>query len=192
MSGKTGSEDRNMRLFVALPLAPRIAEELSRWTQAQRERLPFRKWTHPNDYHITLQFLGETSAAKADRLREALREIKAAPIPLTLDGAGTFGPRRAPRVLWAALSGDTQALASLHEQVIRSTSPLGFAPEDRPFASHITLARNFRGADDGMPEDALASAPAGLTWEADRFALMRTRLGSSPMYETVNEFPLHD
>lgn len=178
-----------IRLFVAVPIPGLIAEKLQDWTLAHKEWLPFRKWVHPQDYHITLQFLGDTPVSRAEALQAALREVRAASIGLALNGAGTFGPAKAPRVLWAALTGDLKGLTSLHMAVTKATSSLGFEPEDRPYTPHITLARGFAGGGE-MPIEATADAPAGVIWEADRFVLMQTHMQASPMYEVIGEFPL--
>lgn len=178
-----------MRLFVAVPIPGHITEELERWTRAHKDNLPFRKWAHPQDYHITLQFLGDTPAAKTEALLSALLEVQAAPMALALNGAGTFGPPKAPRVLWTAITGDLERLTSLHTAVIQATRSLGFEPEDRPYTPHITLARSFAGGEP-ISIDATANAPAGVKWEADRFVLMRTHMHASPMYEVIGEFPL--
>lgn len=182
------SKEHTQRLFVAIPVPEHISGKLEDWTRAHKEKLPFRKWSHPRDYHITLQFLGDTPAAKHEALQAVLREAKATPLSLALNGAGTFGPPKAPRVLWAAVSGDLERLASLHLEVIKATRSIGFEPEDRPYAPHITLARGFAGSGE-MPPEATVSAPATFEWEADRFVLMRTHMNASPMYEVIGEFP---
>jgi 2'-5' RNA ligase len=178
-----------VRLFVAVPVPGPIAEKLKDWTLAQKEALPFRKWAHPQDYHITLQFLGDTPVAQIEALQAALREVSAAPISLALNGAGTFGPPKAPRVLWTAITGDLTGLTALHLAVVKAASSLGFEPEDRPYTPHITLARGFAGGGE-MAIEATANAPAGVQWEADRFVLMQTHMHASPMYEVIGEFKL--
>ncbi|MDQ6419094.1 RNA 2',3'-cyclic phosphodiesterase [Paenibacillus sp. LHD-117] len=179
-----------MRVFVALPVEGRIADELSLWTQKERQSHPFRKWTHPLDYHITLQFLGEWPESRLEELDAALRGVAAEPMTLTLNGGGTFGPRAAPRVLWAGAAGDLERLNALYMAIVQSTQPLGFEAEDRPFAPHITLARGFAGGDGNWRSEVIASMPSVHSWLADRFVLMRTRMGASPMYETIGEYAL--
>jgi len=178
-----------MRVFAAIPLPKPIAKELERWAITHRANLPFRKWTHPNDYHITLQFLGDTPMERIESLNAALSRIQAEPMSFSLSGAGTFGAPKAPRVLWAAVSGDMMGLNSLHDAIIEATRTLGYVPEDRPYAPHITIARGF--ADGGnLSTEVITSAPAGAEWKADRFVLMRTHMNHSPMYEEIGSYPL--
>ncbi|MCF2939410.1 RNA 2',3'-cyclic phosphodiesterase [Paenibacillus alkaliterrae] len=187
---QSNAKDRSLRLFVAVPLTRPIANELQEWTHAHREKLPFRKWTHPDDYHITLQFLGETPAGKMDALQAALMGIKERDLALALNGAGTFGPPTAPRILWAAVSGHLEGLSSLQSAVTKATISCGFKAEDRPYTPHITVARGFAGTG-AIPAEVMANAPSGLQWRADRFVLMRTHMQTSPMYEVIGEYPLH-
>lgn len=182
--------NKTVRLFVALPLPGRIVNELEKWITRNKEKLSFRKWVHPHDCHITLQFLGETPLDKLEELRAALRGRNAAPFSLVLNGVGTFGSSRSPRVLWAGVSGSMDDLKALHLDVIQATHPLGFIPEDRPYTSHITLARGFTGREVFTIGE--ITPPAPLEWSVDRFTLMQTHMNKSPMYEAVEEFQFED
>ncbi|RIX59480.1 RNA 2',3'-cyclic phosphodiesterase [Paenibacillus nanensis] len=179
-----------MRIFVALPVQGEAAEELTSWAKEHRTKLSFRKWTHPRDYHITLQFLGEWPEARLEELHAALRSIRFNPIKLALNGGGAFGPAQAPRVLWAALAGEVEALKELHREVVQATKTLGFVPEERRYAAHITLARSFTGNNGGALSEIMATMPVEAAWEADRFVLMRTHMNASPMYEVIGEYGL--
>ena len=185
------SNSQLVRLFVAVPVPEEIAQELERWTKDNRDKIPFRKWIHPQDYHITIQFLGDTTIERIDGLQTALRSIKGHPVSLMLNGAGFFGAPKAPRVLWAAVAGNLPGLNDLHTSVIQATRALGYVPEDRPYAAHITLARSYVGENEFCVE-AIQSAPEAAKWEADRFTLMRTHMNDSPMYEMIGSFPLFE
>lgn len=179
-----------MRLFVAIPVSPSVSKELESWAEDHKHTLPFRKWTLPSDYHITLQFLGDTSAAQLEELAAALKKVRANAFSLTWSGIGTFGPPAAPRVLWGAVSGNLKELSALHEEIIRATSSVGFIPDDRPYAPHITLAKGFADAN-RMPIEAATSIASSFSWEIDQFVLMLTHMNESPMYEIIDRFPLH-
>lgn len=179
-----------MRVFIALPIQGEAADELESWAKEHRAIINFRKWTHPKDYHITLQFLGEWPETRIEELHTALRSIRSNPIPLALNGGGTFGPPQAPRVLWAGIAGDAEGLKKLHLAVVQATKTLGFIPEERPYAAHITLARSFTGNNGSAMNELVATMPVEAAWEADRFVLMRTHMNASPMYETIGEYKL--
>ncbi|NIK80086.1 2'-5' RNA ligase [Paenibacillus castaneae] len=200
----TSKHSSSMRLFTAIPMPKPIADKLESWTNEYKPKLTFRKWTDPRDYHITLQFLGDVPAQKVDALAAGLHTVQSKPLALMLNGIGTFGPPKTPRVLWAAVSGELAQLNALQSAVTGATSLLGFEKEDRPYAPHITLARGYAGgSDDSMRSrvdksdcdgDLLSSIHtdvlSGMQWEVDSFVLMRTHMHASPMYETIGKFLL--
>lgn len=168
-----------MRLFIALHLPDAVREELGA-AQSKLRAHPVR-WVDPAAMHLTLQFLGEAGADLAASLLAGLGAIAAPAIHLRLGPLGAFpNPRRA-RVVWAAVLGDTAALAELQRAVLAVTRPLGFPPEERRFRAHLTLGRVRQEA---RPEqlralaDALAAAdpPAPLEWQAGPPRLIQSTL----------------
>ncbi|GAC43103.1 RNA 2',3'-cyclic phosphodiesterase [Paenibacillus popilliae] len=185
--------ENKMRLFIGVPLGESVSVALDNWAKQARRQWTFSRWVHPADYHITLQFLGDTPESKLAPLLDGLNRTAARsdPFRLTLGGWGTFGLPASPRVLWAAVAGDINRLHELYHQVMESTASLGFVPEARPYRPHITLARKYKGTtpwDRGMPEADTSGAAA--EWMADRFCLFRTHMQATPMYERMGEFRL--
>lgn len=189
-----GGSAADIRLFVAVPLPDDIRRLLQTLSRKLQGELPFHKWTHPDDLHITVQFLGETPPAKLEALKASLSDAAAThpSFPLSLAGLGAFGPPARPSILWAGLKGDTGALEAMHRAVVSSTAQHGYEAEDRPFRPHITLARRYNGS---RTFSRAALVPfekdlQGSEWMADRLVLYRSHLGRTPMYEAVAEFPL--
>ncbi|MNI19715.1 2'-5'-RNA ligase [compost metagenome] len=154
----------------------------------------FKEWVHAEDYHITVQFLGDTEVEQIEHLKEVISRgvSDVAPFRLSAAGIGTFGRPRQPRVLWGGLNGDIAALHDLNHHVISASAELGYIAEDRPYHPHITIARKFR--EEGQLDLELISslnmeASFG-TWIIDRIVIYRTNLGSQPMYEEIASFPL--
>ncbi|WNR46781.1 RNA 2',3'-cyclic phosphodiesterase [Paenibacillus roseipurpureus] len=183
----------HIRLFVAVPIPSSIKQAIDTWMEEIKPHFPFRKWVHPSDLHITLQFLGDTPADLAPQIMLALEQISKESSPLTLRLAplGTFGRPPHPSVLWAGISGDVEGLHSLQQQVVRALIPMGFTPEERTFHPHMTLARNYAST---IPFDRtklsdfpVPSSPEGkgLQWTADEITLYRSHLNRRPMYEVV-------
>ena len=52
-------------------------------------------------------------------------------------------------VLWVGIVGDVDKLLRLQRNIDSALTPLGFAPEERPFTPHLTLARIRQGASPG-------------------------------------------
>ncbi|NRF93268.1 RNA 2',3'-cyclic phosphodiesterase [Paenibacillus frigoriresistens] len=183
------------RLFVGIQLPQDVQRVLDIWKSSLQEVLPFQKWTHPQDVHVTLSFLGDASAETAEALAADLRQLAAAALPLTLhaEGLGVFGPPAAPSILWAGLAGDLDALAALQREVAGVCARHGFPAEARAYRPHLTLARRYRTAAGPFKRSALAAAeaPAGgwPAWRVEDIVLYRSHLGRLPAYEPIGVFP---
>ena len=96
------------------------------------------RWSTPESWHITLQFLGDTSETQYECVVARLRELHSAPVPIELDELGFFDHAG---IFFAGVA-LTPELLALQHQVNLSTVSCGFNPEDRPYRPHITLARS--------------------------------------------------
>jgi RNA 2',3'-cyclic 3'-phosphodiesterase len=126
-----------MRLFVGIPLAAEVTGTLEKLVRSLRSDADGLRWSWSESWHITLQFLGETSEERYRCVAARLREIRAPEVPTLLDGAGFF--ERAG-VFFAGVSVSKEML-ELEKSVLASTARCGLAAEDRPFHPHVTLAR---------------------------------------------------
>jgi 2'-5' RNA ligase len=126
-----------MRLFIGIPLAAGVVEELAALAERLKSPSDGLRWSAAAGWHITLQFLGKTSTEQYGCLVPALREIRFSPFAIQLEPPGFFD--RAG-VFFAGV-GLSPRLIRLQELVVAATGPCGFVPEDRPYHPHITLAR---------------------------------------------------
>ncbi|HTX75041.1 MAG TPA: RNA 2',3'-cyclic phosphodiesterase [Terracidiphilus sp.] len=134
-----------MRLFIAIPMAEAVVHELaSVRTQLERPGDGLR-WSAPESWHITLQFLGNTAPDQLKCVAAGLRVIVSPLAPVKLDGLGFFD--RAG-IFFAGVQLSPELIA-LQQQVVAATSKCGFIAETRPYHPHITLARN-RGQSNGI------------------------------------------
>lgn len=196
-----------MRLFVALPLAEAVREEVGRRVAGERRRLPAARWVPPENLHLTLVFLGNVEDGGAARLEAELAAALAPHPPLTLRlaGAGCFPPlpprgkARPARVAWLGIEVEegVERLAAVQEAAADAARrAVGFTSDDRPFSPHLTIAR----PRDPWREDAVAtfttlfSPPAGDPFVVDHALLVESELGRGPagssLYRDVARFPL--
>jgi 2'-5' RNA ligase len=100
-------------------------------------------WVAPDNLHVTLKFLGHVEPARLERVGHALAGVASqhAAFDLEVRGLGAFPTPTRARVIWAGLVGGTPALGALAASVEKVLAESGFAPEGRPFAAHLTLAR---------------------------------------------------
>ncbi|HEX8713412.1 MAG TPA: RNA 2',3'-cyclic phosphodiesterase [Terracidiphilus sp.] len=159
-----------MRLFIAIPLKSDLRTELATVVAQLRRPSDYLRWSQPNGWHITLQFLGNTGADKLDCLTARLSEVHSAAVPVRLGKLGSFD--RAG-VVYVDVE-VTPELAALQQRITAATAQCGFIPEDRPFHPHITLARakggsQFRGLP--APRTGRENPPQFSSFAAQEFLL---------------------
>jgi 2'-5' RNA ligase len=179
-----------MRLFVGIPLTATVIAELSAISVRLRSKGDGLRWSAPESWHITLQFLGNTDPETYGCTVARLREVKVAPVPVALEGLGFFD--RAG-VFFAGVR-MTPELALLQERVARATEQCGFVPETRPFQPHITLARGKgNGEKRGLAElrARIVRQPNFTRFVANEFLLYESFLGpGGARHEVRKRFPL--
>lgn len=177
-----------MRLFIAVPLMAVVIAELSEVSLRLRSVGDGHRWSAPETWHITLQFLGNTSQELYECVVSRLREVRLRPVPVQLDGLGFFD--RAG-VFFAGVT-VTPELLLLQKQIAASTEACGFVPESRPFQPHITLARSKdRGQSLAGLKARMPLQPHFTRFVAEEFLLYESFLGSAGAHHEVRErFPL--
>ena len=136
-----------MRLFIGIPLAASAMQDVAAWLTLVRSRVRGQpseqlRWSAPESWHITLQFLGSTTTEQYACAVRRLREVRHASLPIELSGVGTF-ERTGVFFAGVQLSPD---LLTLKQAITAATQPCGFLAEDRPYRPHITLARRKRNS----------------------------------------------
>ncbi|QQR39142.1 RNA 2',3'-cyclic phosphodiesterase [Devosia rhizoryzae] len=124
------------RLFTGLEIPPDLGFALS----LKRGGLTGARWIDPENYHITLRFIGDVDAQTAndvvdslDRLSNSLR------FAVRLTHLGSFGGDK-PRALFAGVE-PSEALSRLQSAQERVLQRAGIEPKGRRFVPHVTLAR---------------------------------------------------
>ena len=129
-----------VRCFVALDLPTPVCNYLA-GLAVRFEKKGNVKWVPPDLLHLTLVFAGDAPEATVDALREVVGAIALPQLSLSLQGLGHFPPRGEPRVVWAALGGDIEALTAMQTQLAERAERHGVPREKRGFVPHVTLGR---------------------------------------------------
>jgi len=179
-----------MRLFVGIPLAPAVIGELSALTARLKSKADGLRWAAPETWHVTLQFLGNTSPETCACVVARLGELRSPPVHVQLEELGFFD--RAG-IFFASVA-LTPELLSLAQRVMAATAGCGFVPETRPYHPHITLARG-KGGGRGQPLSALKARiqrqPTFTPFVAGEFLLYESHLSpTGSHYEIKASFPL--
>ena len=126
----------NKRLFVAIDPPQPIRDHLAMLCCG----LPGARWTPPEQFHLTLSFIGEVDGSTFLDIREALADVTVPQFSLQLQGVGFFPPRGQPRVIWAGVE-KSEPLHLLQRKITTRLFHLGLELENRKFIPHTTLAR---------------------------------------------------
>lgn len=184
-----------MRLFFAVPLDRSVRETV--WAAVRRAPVfdaPWR-WIEPENYHLTLKFLGEIPQRLVGELGEAGREASAGqpPFVIRFGRAGVFPHPARPRVVFYEIEEGLQPLAALAERLEQACEALGIERERRPFRAHLTLAR-IRCPLPAEVREALLQMPPlpeATVQTVACFVLLRSRLDPrGAEYEEIDAYPL--
>jgi 2'-5' RNA ligase len=174
------------RLFTALEIPREVAESLS----MLRGGLPGARWIDPENYHVTLRFIGDVDDIMAREIASLLGQVNRRGFEFRFDGVSSFGGRR-PRAVIAAIPPIAQLveLQAEHERIMRR---VGLEPEGRKFSPHVTLAR-LRDSTSRQVADYLATRGPlnALSVAVGRFVLFSSRasVGGGP-YLVEADYPL--
>jgi 2'-5' RNA ligase len=132
-----------MRLFLGIALPPETQQVLERFVAILHKVAPNLRWLPPDQWHVTLQFLGETDESHYSCVVQQLRAVPAVPVQITLASPGFFDRAK---VFHVAVQ-PSKTLLRLHQEAERALLGCGFNPEARAYSPHITLARKKRDTD---------------------------------------------
>ena len=123
------------RLFTGVEIPPDIGQALA----SLRGGLPGARWIDPENYHLTLRFIGDVDDLIAHEVASLLGRVKRDAFELHLEGVTSFGGRK-PRAVVATVA-LSQALLDVQAEHERLMQRIGLEPEGRKYTPHVTLAR---------------------------------------------------
>lgn len=126
-----------MRLFVALSLPDSVRQRLAMLCHG----LPGTRWAPPENFHITLRFVGEVDGGTMLDIDAALAGIRAPGFSLVLGGVDFFGKGHKIRALWAGVEAEP-ALQHLHDKVESALVRAGIDPQGQRYKPHVTLSHS--------------------------------------------------
>ncbi|MFC4801126.1 RNA 2',3'-cyclic phosphodiesterase [Neobacillus sp. GCM10023253] len=186
--------EHQTHFFYAIRIPEGTKGILKNHIEQLRTALPFQRWVHHLDLHITLAFLG---SAPAEKLEASVNNVKSAikseqAFTLKINDLGIFGAKDSPRVFWADTE-ESPELQALRKKIFQACEEAGFELEKRPFRPHITMARKWRG-DAPFQKEQLTIwkelQPESLPFLAGEVVLYQTHLNQTPKYEAIKLFPL--
>jgi len=139
------SSTGSLRLFVAIPMPEPVRHKVI-GVQGELQQLVSRdavRWTKPEQFHLTLRFLGDVPAERVPALQEALNTVcLGSPVlRLRAQGVGFFPNARSPRVIWVGVGDGEGLLLDLQKKIADTVGPFAEKPGDEKFVGHVTLGR---------------------------------------------------
>jgi RNA 2',3'-cyclic 3'-phosphodiesterase len=185
-----------MRLFVALIIPEAVRQNLA----AMRRDFPAiasqLRWVPPQNFHVTLKFIGSVPPEKLPPIIEALRRVSLVDrVQLRIRGVGWLVNAKTGVMLFAFVQA-SKPLTALATAIDQQLERLGFTPENRTFMPHLTLVRasrdlpaNFQTALRELAEQHKQYDFGSVTPE--EFHLMESKtLPAGPIYSKIQSFPL--
>ena len=185
------------RVFIAIDIPEGIKNRLCA-VQDQYLELPAR-WTRPENLHITLVFLGNTSDQEVIDVCKTAGEIakRHDPFDLTLDKICYGPPGKAPRMVWVTgeKSAELGALQADLQNTFFETGQPGIieSDEERFFAPHVTLARIKQTELHQMEQEEVPAVneEIGRTFMVESIEVMESELKKGgPKYTVLESFKL--
>ena len=136
------------RLFLALPLSREGARNIWEAWEAIRFSGSRIRWVVPEQFHITLVFLGDTPEQDIPVILECMEKTARgfSAFPVLTGGPGAFFGKKGPRVLFESLKEGGDSVREIQKVLIRCLTP-HFSLERRRFHPHITTARIKSGSE---------------------------------------------
>jgi len=172
--------------------ASQVIDDLKRRTErvVSRARVT---WVKSEQLHLTVRFIGHVDPALGEKIRAALAApLQTRAFDLTIEGTGTFPPKRPPRVVWAGITTGLENLRAVEREVRERLDHLVRPAEERDYHPHLTLGRvkNPAGLRPTVLLEGLESVPFGSVRVA-AVTLFESRLSSSgPTYIAIGRAEL--
>lgn len=135
----------HLRLFIAITVPDFVKEQIKRTQDRLRASLPQGAvaWTKPEQFHLTLRFLGNIEARSVEPLIDSIGAVcqAAHPLHLRAGGIGFFPNARGPRVVWIGVQESGERLLLVQEAVKLASDRFTAEKAQNRFSAHLTLGR---------------------------------------------------
>ena len=182
-----------MRAFVAIEVPGPVLDSLVLFQKELSATGGDMKLVERQNLHFTVKFLGEVTESEATEVGARLGRLSPKAADVEVRGAGAFPTLSHPRVVWAGVSAEHEALvAAIASDVIGALGGIG-EKDDRPFRAHITLGRVRSGRNARQLADLLRSS-SGRPFGVARLSELKLKSSvltpAGPIYKNLGVYPL--
>jgi RNA 2',3'-cyclic 3'-phosphodiesterase len=132
------------RLFVGIGFTDSFSKSVETWTKKIRKTADqkeiYLRWTPPDNYHVTLVFLGDTPINDIPRIQETIEQVakQHSRFQLKIRDISGFPTVQQARVLYLGVQ-RSQAILDLQTDLESALLPQDRAEHD--YSPHLTIAR---------------------------------------------------
>jgi 2'-5' RNA ligase len=140
------------RLFVGVEIDDNGRAALAKISERLRKRLPGLRFVAPENYHLTIAFLGNVADGAIAPVEAALARIASQHqrFSLILERIGAFPHERKPRIVYLGCRGASAEYRKLARDTNAGMNALGYGDE-KDDVPHVTLARVVEGGRVALP-----------------------------------------
>ena len=172
-----------MRLFIGIAFEETVKRQIAEIQEQIRPKIECANFTYPDNFHLTISFIGETD--RISDIRKLAKEIseRHATFSIEITKAGSF--RKGNReIIWVG-SHPEKRLTALAADMAQTLTENGFSVDTRPIVPHITLAR------EAVVTDKSETIFVPIKVEADSLTLFHsTRVNGKLTYLPLYRWPL--
>ena len=132
-----------IRTFIAVETSPAVRRRAVDLQDKLRASEVKASWTHPENMHLTLQFLGDVDETLVPEVCRRVESAAApfAPFQIEFSQVGAFPALERPRTVWIGVDQGSQQLVDLQFAVQESLVEMRFPRERRTYKPHLTMGR---------------------------------------------------
>ena len=112
------------RLFTGLEIPREVAEALS----VLRGGLPGARWIDPENYHVTLRFIGDIDGVAANEIASLLFRVNRKPFDVALQGLSSFGGKKPRAVVASIVPRNASTVGRIFFTIASTPSAVGCIP----------------------------------------------------------------
>ncbi|EPY2304781.1 RNA 2',3'-cyclic phosphodiesterase [Clostridium sporogenes] len=128
-----------MRVFYAVTFQEETKEKLIEYKNLVSNNSVKGRFTNKNNFHLTLEFIGEVDEKKLSLLANILYKLQNPPKELITSHIGSF-KRRDKDIIWLGIE-ENKELITLQRNLRNLLINNGFKIENRKYRPHITIGR---------------------------------------------------
>jgi 2'-5' RNA ligase len=134
-----------MRVFIGIEFNQEVKEYLNGVKEIVKENIKGGDFTHFDNYHLTLRYIGNIYGDEQELLEEVLDKVstKVESFDITIGDIGSFGKGHTS-IVWVGVLKGRNKLGKLYHTIEEELYFNGFDKEGRKYNPHITIGKKIR------------------------------------------------